>query len=57
MKSRAVKAMSEESEWRAQDDLRTLMEARKIQGDAKRMAAARTLAKQKMADMKSLAEK
>jgi|GEM_PF-6466608 len=57
MKSRAVAAMSEEKEWRAQDDLRTLMEARKIQGDAKRMAAVRTLAKQKMADMKSLAEK
>ncbi|MEH6501766.1 hypothetical protein [Halopseudomonas aestusnigri] len=47
-------AMKEEDEWRAQDDLRTLLEARKIQKDAKRMAKVRALAKQKMADMQAL---
>ena len=46
--------MKEEDEWRAQDDLRTLLEARKIQKDAKRMAKVRALAKQKMADMQAL---
>lgn len=52
-KGKAV-AMKEEDEWRAQDDLRTLLEAKKIQKDAKRMAKVRALAKQKMADMQAL---
>jgi hypothetical protein len=47
-------ALKEEDEWRAQDDLRTLLEAKKIQKDAKRMAKVRALAKQKMADMQAL---
>lgn len=50
-------ALKEEDEWRAQDDLRTLLEARKIQKDAKRMAKVRALAKQKMADMQALTER
>ena len=49
--------MKEEREWRAQDDLRTLLEAKKIQKDSKRMAAVRKLAKEKMADMQALTEK
>lgn len=49
-------ALREENEWRVQDDLRTLLEAKKIQKDAKRMAKVRALAKQKMADMQALAK-
>lgn len=56
MRTNTVKtsALKEEDEWRAQDDLRTLLEAKKIQKDAKRMAKVRALAKQKMADMQAL---
>lgn len=56
MRTNKVKAsaLKEEDEWRAQDDLRTLLEAKKIQKDAKRMAKVRALAKQKMADMQAL---
>lgn len=34
-----------ENEWRAQDDMRTLVEAEKIKKDPKRIAAARACAK------------
>ena len=47
-------ASPSEAEWRAQDDLRTLMEAKKIEKDRKRMDAVRKLAKEKMAEMKTL---
>lgn len=49
--------LKQEDEWRAQDDLRTLLDAKKIQKDSKRMAAVRKLAKEKMADMEALAKK
>lgn len=53
MSNKAI-ALKEENEWRAQDDLRTLLEAKKIQKDPKRMAAVRAVAKQKMADLTAL---
>ena len=40
--------VSEDNRWRAESDLSTLMEAEKIKADAKRFAAAQTLAKEKM---------
>ena len=48
---------SDEAKWRAESDLRTLTEAKKIQKDAKRMAAVRKLAKEEIARMESLADK
>jgi hypothetical protein len=42
--------------WRVEDDMRTLMHAKEIQRDPKRMAAVRKLAQEKMADMKKLTQ-
>lgn len=58
MKSKAVGASvaAESESWRVEDDMRTLILAREIQRDPKRMAAVRKLAQQKMADMKKLTE-
>ena len=46
--------MDEDMRWRAEDDLRTLVEAEKIRGDSKRLKAAMAMRKEKMAAMKSL---
>ena len=45
-----------DDKWRVEDDMRTLMQAREIQRDPKRMAAVRKLAQEKMADMKKLTQ-
>lgn len=49
-----AKVRAEEARWQAESDLRTLVEAREVQKDAKRMAAVRKLAKEKAAVLKSL---
>ena len=49
-------AVRNEDKWRVEDDMRTLMHAREIQRDPKRMAAVRKLAQEKMADMKKLTQ-
>lgn len=46
---------AEEAEWRAESDLRTLMECEKIEKDPKRMKAVRELAKKKMMEVASIA--
>jgi hypothetical protein len=52
-----VKAVSDPSEndWRTESDLNTLLEAKKIEADKKRMDKVRALAKQKMLDVASVA--
>lgn len=45
----------EEKRWRAESDLRTLVEAEAIRADAGRLKAAQTMARQKMIDMASVA--
>lgn len=55
MKAKAI-GLSEDMKWRVEDDMRTLMQAREIQRDPKRMAAVRKLAQDKMADMKKLTQ-
>jgi hypothetical protein len=40
--------------WQAADDLRTVQEAKRIQGDTKRMAGVRRAAKEKLSEMESL---
>lgn len=50
-----VSAAAEEAEWRAESDLRTLIEAEKIEKDPKRMKAVRDLAKKKMMEVASIA--
>ena len=45
-----------DNDWRAEDDMRTLMEADKIKKDAKRLKAAKDLARKKLEGMKCIAE-
>lgn len=54
MKSKA--SMSDEKQWQVEDDMRTLLRAKEIQRDPKRMAAVRQLAKEKMADMQTISK-
>lgn len=48
-------AMSADKEWQAESDLRTLMEAEKIEKDEKRFKAAKELAKKRLLDFASVA--
>jgi len=51
-----VKSRSaEEAEWKAECDLRSLMEAEKIEKDPKRMKAAQAMAKKKMLEVAAIA--
>jgi hypothetical protein len=45
-----------EEEWQTESDIRTLLEARKIKKDPKRMKCVRDMAKSKLGDMASLAD-
>lgn len=45
----------DESEWRAESDLRTLVEAEKIKKDKKRFVAAQAKAKEQMMEVASVA--
>jgi hypothetical protein len=56
MKSKGPEVMRSDSEWMAEDDLRTLVRAKEIRKDKQRFAAARALAKKKLAEMRDLAE-
>lgn len=53
-KSKAI-AIKPDEEWRVEADLRTLMEAEKIEKDPKRMAKVRALAQKKMMEVASIA--
>lgn len=44
-----------DEEWRVEDDMRTLMNAREIRNDPKRMSKVKALAQKKLTDMASLA--
>jgi hypothetical protein len=48
-------ALASDNDWRTESDLSTLLEAKKIEADPKRMAKVRALAKQKMLDVASVA--
>ena len=45
-----------DDKWRVEDDMRTLIHAKEIQRDPKRMAAVRKLAQDKMAELKKLTQ-
>jgi hypothetical protein len=56
-KSMMTATMTKDSgydKWQAADDLRTVQEAKRIQGDMKRMAGVRRAAKEKLSEMASL---
>lgn len=48
-------AMSDETDWRVESDLNTLMEAERIEKDPKRLAAAQKLAKSKLLPLAAIA--
>lgn len=48
MKKSKPATIKVDERWRVEDDLRTLMEAEKIESDPKRMAKVRALAQEKM---------
>lgn len=50
-KSSVVASYPGESDWRAEDDMRTLCRAEEIKADSKRFARAKAKAKEKMAEM------
>jgi pyocin large subunit-like protein len=54
-KSNAIAMTKAEDDWRAESDLRTLMEAEQIKNDAKRLAKAQALAKKKMMEVAKVA--
>lgn len=54
-KSNTVGLSAAEDDWRAESDLRTLMEAEAIEKDPKRMKAVQALAKKKLLDLASVA--
>lgn len=43
--------ISMDKEWQAKDDMRTLIEAKKISKDKTRLAAAKAMAKKQLAEM------
>lgn len=48
-------AVSEMTDWQAEDDLRTLMRCEEIEKDPKRYKAAKELAKKKLLEMAAIA--
>lgn len=48
-------AISADKEWQIESDLRTLMEAEKIEKDEKRFKAVKELAKKRLLDLASVA--
>ena len=45
----------DDSKWRAEDDMRTLARAEEVKADPKRLAAAKKIAKEKLAELQSIA--
>lgn len=55
MAKKSEVAIKPDEEWMVESDLRTLMEAEKIEKDPKRMAKVRALAKKKMMEAAAIA--
>jgi len=55
-KGKAPSMVAMDMKWRTEDDLRCLQQAAEIRKDKKRMAAARALAKEKLAAIKGIAD-
>lgn len=51
----AIASHPEEARWRAEDDMRTLARAEEVKADPKRLAAAKKMAKTKLAEMQAIA--
>jgi hypothetical protein len=53
-KSKSLGTVSPDEEWQVEDDMRTLMRAKEIQADPKRMAKVKTLARKKLETVASV---
>ena len=47
----AIAAIKEDEEWRVEDDMRTLMRAKEIEADPKRMAKVKIMAEKKLKEV------
>lgn len=45
----------DEAKWRAEDDMRALARAKEIEADPKRLAAAKKMAREKLAELQAVA--
>ena len=54
-KGNRISAVKMEDDWQTESDLRTLMEAEKIEKDPKRFAKAKALAKKKLLEVAAIA--
>ena len=55
-KNKLTSMAEQEDEWRAESDLRTLMEAEAIEKDPKRLKAAQAMARKKLLDLAGIAK-
>lgn len=53
-KSRGLVSIKPDEEWQVEDDMRTLMRAKEIQADPKRMAKVKALARKKLETVASV---
>lgn len=53
-KSRGLVSIKPDEEWQVEDDMRTLMRAKEIQADSKRMAKVKALARKKLETVASV---
>lgn len=53
--ARQINCMNDVEDWKVESDLRTLIEAEKIEKDPKRMKAAKELAKSRLLEVASVA--
>ena len=48
--------MYDDAKWRAEDDMRTLARAEEVKRDPKRLAAAKKMAREKLAELQTIAK-
>lgn len=48
--------MYDDAKWRAEDDMRTLARAEEVKRDPKRLAAAKKMAREKLAELQAVAK-
>ena len=52
----AAVGVLDEAKWRAEDDMRTLARAEEVKRDPKRLAAAKAMAREKLAERQAVAK-
>lgn len=52
----AIGMSHDESKWRAEEDMRTLARAEEVKNDPKRLAAAKAMAREKLAELQAIAK-